>query len=306
MVVFSVCVFFSALFWVITELNRTGTFSRYIPVNFINLPKEKILVGELPQQIELKVKGSGARLFLLSLKKIKDPVSVDFAQLKKVRENVFTIGVNNLTNLSADIAQDVEIIRINPDVIFFTLENAYSKTVPVKANFLVESESFYQLTSYARCNPEFIRLTGDSQILKGIDTVYTEKIIIDQLDKNLKQKAELIFPDGVGELYFSSVNKVDVEIGVDKFTDAEREIPIEVINLPQGTAIKLFPEKVRIFFQVGLKSYDNASNDNFHAQVDFKKFESSKGYLKIELDKYPKNIRNIRLFPEKAEFLLRK
>ncbi|MFN6038953.1 MAG: hypothetical protein ACK452_10840 [Bacteroidota bacterium] len=304
-VIFLFCILFSVLFWAISELNRGGNFSITIPVTFTNLPQDKILLGNLPENLVLDIKGSGIRLFQLSLKKFKEPVVIDFSQLKKVRENAFYIGVSNLSNLTTEVIEDVDIIKINPELVFFASGNLFTKEIPVKANVMIESESSGNLALTAISNPASIKISGDSQIVSKIDTVFTEKIIIDHPDNNFKQKSELIFPEGLGELFYCAVNQVEVQISLDKFTDYSLEIPIEIINIPKNKTVKLFPDKVKISFQVGLKSFEAIDKSMFHALVDFNKYSVGKDFLKIELKKFPGEVKNIKLFPERAEFLIK-
>lgn len=305
-IIFIACLFLSLFFWLISELNRTGTHSISIPVRFINTPDDKMISGELPGQIELKIKGSGIRLFLISLKKFNQQATIDFRSLKKVRENAFSVTSANISNLSGILSQEVEVTGVFPEMIYISTATAYGKYVPIKANVLIESESSNQLIVSTVCIPDKIKLSGDSNSIKNIDTIYTEKIIIDEVKDNLSQKANLIFPDGAGELFSASRNSIVVKIDQDKLTDASLDIPIEVVNLPDNSRIKLFPEKVKVFYQVGLKSYEKMRENQFKAFVDFKEYTAGKEYLKIHISKTPSSIRNVKILPEKAEFIIKK
>ena len=305
-ILFLVCLFFSILFWVITEFNRTGIHRLSIPVKFTNIPSDKSLLGELPKNIELEVKGSGIRLFLLSLKKFREPFIINLGGLKKVRENAYLIGAGNLSDLSGGFFQEVEIIKLSPDLVFFTNGKVYSKKIVVKPNVTIESELNNGLSVISKCSPGVITLSGDSNVIKIIDTIFTEKIVIDQLGNNLSQKAGLVFPDGIGENIFSSHNSVQLEILVEKLTESSFEVPVNVVNLPSGMKIRLFPERVKVTCQVGIKQFDKIDQSYFQAFVDFNEYKPGKNYLRIKMNKQQQGVLKLNIFPEKTEFLIQK
>lgn len=306
MLVFSICLITSAFFWVITAFSKNCQTTLTIPVVFTNLPKDKILIGELPKELALDVKASGLKLFVISLKKSMQELVVDFSSLKKLKENVYSFSASNNFYLAKTISSDIEVIHVKPDSLYFTFNNSFFKSVPIKADVMVDFEQMYNLAEQVKVSPAFVIISGDSSLVKKIDTVFTEKVILSSLNKSVKQKASLIFTEDYGKNLYSSVSEVSLEINIDKFTDSEIEIPITVINPPIGVRIKTFPERVKIKYQVGMNSYEKITASQFKAVINFKNSNQIKNYIKIELELAPSNIRNIKIFPEKAEFLLKK
>lgn len=299
--VFSVCLFFSTFFWLITALYRDHLATFTVPVTFTNLPRDKVLVGELPKELQVTFKATGLKLLIFSLRKTSRELTIDFSSLKKLRENVYSFAPAGQM-----LHSNLQVTEIKPDYLYFAFNNSYYKTVPVKADVMVDFEPLFNLSSSIKTTPDFVVLSGDSNQVKKIDTIYTEKIILNSLDKSVKQKVRLIYPEEFGNNFFASVGEVQVEINVDKFTDSEVEIPLEVINLPTGMKIKTFPEKVKVKFQVGMNDFEKIHSTMFRAVIDFRNADPGKNYMKIELVKRPGNIRNVKLFPEKAEFLIKK
>jgi hypothetical protein len=305
-ILFMTCVFFSAFFWLITALNRSSQATFHVPVTFTNLPKDKVLMGKLPDELQLDVKGSGMKLFMMSLKKGLSGLVVDFSTLRKLRENVYAFSPGNNYYLAKMLSSELEVVRVKPDSLFFTFNNSYYRSVPVKPDVMVEFEQMFNLAEKVKAEPSYVVISGDSNLVKKIDTVYTEKLILSSLNKSVKQKARLIFPEEFGHNLFSSSTEVTLEINVDKYTESEIEVPLEVLNVPAGMKVKTFPDKVKIKFQVGMNTFEKITAGMFRAVIDFNNSDPNKNYMKINLVTYPSSVRNIKLIPEKAEFLLNK
>ena len=114
------------------------------------------------------------------------------------------------------------------------------------------------------------------------------------------------FADEGRGLGFSS-DSVQVTIPVDQFTEGNMEVPIEVMNLPAGYSLKLFPDKVNLRFIVGISNLSRLNPGLFKVTVDYSKAgDGSNSKLKLELVESPSYINGIKMEPEKVEFIIRK
>ena len=300
------CLFLSTLFWLISAFSRTTTCTISVPVNFINFPQDKILKEELPTTLSLEIKANGFKLFFLSIKNLKEKINIDFKTLKKTSENIYSFSSTTQVSINRNLNAGIEVLHIKPDFIFVKENKSSIKRVKVVPDVMFDFETSGDLFTDIKSNPEYVYVSGDSSLLNSIDSIVTEKIILSTLDQTIVQRAELILPDESSEKIFISVNNVEISISKDKYTEAELDIPIQVKNLPQGFSIQLFPKKINIKFQVGIKNYSLLEDSLFNAFIDFDKLMPGKNFISVQVDKKPDFIKNVRLFPEKTEFLLKK
>jgi len=66
---FLICLGIASLLWVVHALNRNYKYTIQVPVKFLNLPSNKLIVGELPEKLDVEIKTSGLKLLFISLKK---------------------------------------------------------------------------------------------------------------------------------------------------------------------------------------------------------------------------------------------
>ena len=169
-ITFLICLSIASLLWVVHALNINYKYIVTVPVAFLNLPSNKLIVGELPESLNVEIKASGLKLLFISLKKTIGEVVIDFNSLKtNSKSNAYAISNGNF-NLRNALNFDVEIIKIRPDTLFFSAYKGTSKLLPVKANLKVSCLPGYSVISKPSIIPAYVTVTGDSLDLKKIDT----------------------------------------------------------------------------------------------------------------------------------------
>jgi YbbR domain-containing protein len=151
-----------------------------------------------------------------------------------------------------------------------------------------------------------VTLFGDSTLLNDLDEIRTEKIILNNLNKTINQKAILILPENLEERIGISVNEVNLTVNVDKFTQLNLEVPIDVIGLPAHLDLKTFPNKAMLQIKVGLLEYDSLQASQFKVIVDYKETLKNKHKLPLKIEQQPDNITVVKIIPDKVEYLLKK
>ena len=96
-----------------------------------------------------------------------------------------------------------------------------------------------------------------------------------------------------------------VNIPVERFTEKELKIPVEVRNKPKDVNIKLFPSEVKISFLVGLSEFESITSANFSAYVDYDTIINSHSEeLDVKIDTKPSYIQMLRISPATVEYLI--
>jgi hypothetical protein len=104
-----------------------------------------------------------------------------------------------------------------------------------------------------------------------------------------------------------SQQEVNVIGEVDKITDGSFSIPFEVINLPRNYLISTYPKEVKVVFQVALKDFNKIPENSFRVQCDYKQTEDNNlDYLIPEVVEKPEIIFDVKVIPNKIEFLIKK
>src|SRR5205085_10085966 len=72
-----VCFFIALIFWFLIALSKDYQASFSFPINYNNLPGQKVVVNNLPSTVRLNVKASGFRILSYKFTEKKSPVEID-------------------------------------------------------------------------------------------------------------------------------------------------------------------------------------------------------------------------------------
>lgn len=300
---FLICLGIASLLWVVHTLNRNYKYTISVPVKFLNLPTNKLIVGELPESLDVEIKTSGLKLIFISLKKNINEIVVDFNLLKNnEKSQAYSIRNGNF-NLQNAINFDVEIIKIRPDTLFFSINKGNSKLLPVKANLKASCLPGYSIVSKPMITPAYVTVTGDSMDLKRMDTVYTYFLNLKDVHENFSSAIPLKKP-------FSSVNynvkDVQLSFNVDKLIESKVQIPVQILNNPENQTIKLLPGFVTIKYLVTMKDYENISANSFKAIVNYDFIKEKRKLLPVEIIRAPSEIKILKTEPATISYLIYK
>jgi YbbR domain-containing protein len=303
---FLCCLFISLLFWLLMTLSKEYTIIVTYPVGYINAPKDKVISNKLPSSINIEIRSKG--FFLLAYKfREAQTVYVDLNESRPLRSrNYFYLLTNAQINKFTDqFSSRIKILEVIPDTIFLNFNKKITKRVPVKANLTLNIDSRYQQSDSIKLVPGFVDISGAADVISRIDHVETVPVTIQNIDRS--QTITLaIAVDSVKKEFELSATKVKALVNVVKFTEANIELPIEAINVPAGYTLKSFPGKVNVKYNVAFDNYEKINAQQFRAVIDYKKTEPGSNKLRIILEKFPAEIRSVKLNPEKVEFILKK
>lgn len=302
-VTFLICLGIASLLWVVRALNRNYKYTLHIPVTFQNLPANKLIVGELPEKLEIEIKASGLKLLFISLQKTTENLSIDFNSLKtNAKSHAYSISNGNF-NLKNVINFDVDVLKIRPDTLFFSSSKGKTKLVPLKANLTVHCLPGYSLISKPILNPAFISISGDSIALQNIDTVYTQQLNLKDIHENYSSPVRLIKKSS--NINYNTKN-VQLSFEVDRVTEATLKIPVQILNKTDKQTIKLLPEYVNITYLVSMQEYDNIGVNSFKVVVDYRQILQKEKNLKIELAVSPSQVKILKIEPSTISYLIYK
>ncbi|MGZ3867240.1 MAG: hypothetical protein ACXVC2_12055 [Bacteroidia bacterium] len=290
-------------------LNRTYTRTLAIPVKFTHYPLNKHINNRLPNYIMADVKASGAKLVMLLMKKSLDEITVDVSDVIQLKNRPDKASVSTLSaigNLSKLLNTDVELIKVKPDSIHFYFGKTFTKRVYVKPVVQVNYEKSEGIYRKIKTTPQFLTISSGSITLSKIDTIYTEKIVLNDLNKNIEQQAKIELPEEMDDLVVLSQDKVTLKINLDEYIQKKIQLPVEVSNLPPGMTIKTFPAFVEITVSAPYNLFDSLTVNAFKASADFNTADKSGGKLKLKIISSLGDIKITGTDPERVEYILRR
>ncbi len=303
-----VCVAIAAGFWFLNALSKTYTAELVVPVQYYNFPNNKTFSGNLPEKFEMTVKAHGFTILRHKLSFLFGPLEFNVNEMTNDRmtENKrsrFAFPSRQfLTELSYQMSNDLEIVSMSPDTLFFGFGQLVQKRITIKPSVNVDLKKQYQISGEIKTIPADILVSGPLQVMDTLQFLKTRTLTFKAVDKSLRGKAEI---EPVKDLFFDR-QSVFLEIPVEEYTEAQLSVPIALTDAPLDIKVKLFPAQVKVSFLVGLSRFSEIHPEDFKLAVAYAEIENGAQRLRIKKVSTPAFLYDVKINPEEIEYLIEK
>jgi len=302
--VFLIFLGLSTIFWAISKLSKEYTHTVEVKINYTNLTSDKELQNKPVDYLELVLKTSGFNLLGYTVYNKK--IDIDLSKTQKKKGRYFYIINNNLSSLQAQLALDETILRAYPDTLFFDFGKLSSKKIDIIPHLNIKYKSGYSLVGNLDIKPQKVLINGTEEQIKNITSISTKELSLKNVVEDFEYKIQLDIPKDYDKIYFS-IKEIKIKGIVEKFTEASLEIPFQLINVPKEYNIKTFVNKIKLTYKVSLANYDKIQKADFKIICDFNNVKDAKTpFLIPEILNKPNLVSNIKMSPNKIEFLIKK
>lgn len=307
LVIFTICLIIASILWILNALSKNYTTEIIYPVRYVNLPKNKFIINDPPQRLQLRVNAHGFTLLRYKLRLTFSPVNLDISNIisdyhlsSGSNLNIQSTAITN--NIAGQVGSDLQIIDTRPPILTLVFDSLKSRIVPVAARFNASYLSRFDQSANAVVSPSHVELTGPRTVVNGIDSLHT----VSRSFKNVKSSIQRDFQIEVPEKTTVMPRKVTVRVPVDEFTQKNFQVPISIKSLPQDVKVRLFPQQVDVSFSIGLKQFSEITNESFKIYVDWEDIQSGKTTLPLKTESAPPGLKSLKISPSHVEYLIEK
>jgi len=285
------------LFWLLVKLSQNHKANRQVAITY-TLPDDMSFVTIPPDQVRVTLEGRGWDLMYDYFGRRNSEVNFNLAST--VLQNITN---NQLKGRMVDNAKSTNITveDMSFDYISIELGESATKKIPIILEQQLNFAPEHQLQSAIQLTPDSIILSGPSSILETYTSWSTTLLSLENL-KNTTTRPLPLQPNNMPQIQLSE-SAVQVQIPVEQFTEKSIFIPVMVKGAPDS--LKVFPNKVKTNFVVGLSRYDTISAKDFRLEVDLKgvPINQSNNTAPILITQQPLGVKNIQFSPKAVQFL---
>lgn len=294
----------SFLAWFISNLSESYTHGTVFDITYVNVPDSLLLTEVSKEKINVKLKTNGFQFLGFNLKLRKVDADLSFLQFEK--GNYFLPPENYKEQIERQLSKSIQLLEIDKDTIFFDFHKIHSKEVPVVAKVKVFFEQNYLLNGTLQVQPDHILIKGPMHEIDTIDHVETEELVLRDLTSDFSEELGIYKAIGLKDTKFSS-SSIEVSGEVAKFSEKIIEIPVEVINLPEGAGIRTFPDMVRAVCKAEVNQLKELTASDFKLIADYSVLqEKPSKTLRLRLIKEPLEMYSVKLMRTEVEFILKR
>ena len=291
----------SFLFWIITKLSNTYSSSIEFAVNFVDIPNLVVLDQHHKTKVKADITASGFELLIYQFFNNKINVSIQNADFKGDLAKV-DLMVQKF-NLQQQLYQNATLNLITPTQLSFSFSELKRKKIPVIPPANVKFKPGYDRSTDWLIEPDSVWVYGVSQKVDTLRGLFIESLSNDYIENDINENVKLL---PINQIKYET-EKVLLKTAVKRFTEKSFETLINIKNLPDSLAIKLFPQSLKVTFLVLIDKAEVISAGDFKFVCDFNKAQTTKkNTLDVFLDIQPEGVSNVRWKPKKVDYLIRK
>lgn len=195
--VFAFFLLLSFVFWYLNELSKNLQGTINYPVRYINPPKDRIVTGDLPDKLEMDLRGPGYSILKVKLSGSRAPVVIDFSRLTPRRlpgtvPHYYLVTSGLINNFSKQMHADFEILSIHPDTLYFGYDRLVTRRVRVRPDFKVELAEGKKVIIVP--DPDSITVSGPAHMLDTLGGIPTKHRSFKRMNENFKSRVPLECP----------------------------------------------------------------------------------------------------------------
>lgn len=303
--VFLLFLLFSFIVLVFLKLSSVYTKTIRFQVNRLNVPENHVILNNNNQVLNLSVRTSGFNLLKYYYK--NPQIDIDFKRNLFIKDSTYYwIQSKGFSAINDQFAKDVEIISMTPDTLKFRFDVNAVKKVPIQSEVHLNFQPGYDLLEDISIEPDSIKIIGPEMLVSKIKSIKTDSLVINNIQADINQEVTLILPDNKEENLVFSHSKVLVKGRVEKFTEGQLKLPVNVINVPQDINLKYFPRKISVTYSSSLSNFNSIKAGDFKVVCDFAKVVEGTNYLVPEIVQKSDHARHVKMSKQPIEFIILK
>jgi|GEM_PF-5664002 len=289
--------------WSVSKLSETHTDATSFALDFTNVPDSLILNKDARMNVELRVQASGWQFLGLQFGNRRLAISLNGVRQSPV--GYYLPRHLFLSQIESQLPGAVDLMEVDGDTLYIAFLKLHSKKVPVVGNVSIDLGQNHLLEGKIRLIPDSIMLSGPASELDSINSVVTLPVSLRNITESIDKPVGLTIPGGVRYTSFSD-STVRLTAEVFRFSEKIVEVPVTVINLPEGTEIKTFPSTIPVLCKARIDKLKTVDPDDFRLTADYSSLKESQSYLQVSLEQKPEEVHSAQLLEERIEFILKR
>lgn len=285
---------FAIALWSYASLNGEYVTLVKVPLSTV-LPENRALEEPLPQEISVKVEGTGWNLFNLNFLKSSAKCQIDLSD-KMISDSIYRINrtdiITSITGLNKFEPRDVY-----PDNMLLKTGQISEYEVPVIGNLELNTYPNYKIVGDIEIKPDKIKIRGNEKLVKNINFWDTEYIRYEELNSDISFKVPL--KDTLSGIIDLSRDQVEINVKIEQMAELRiDDIEISYKGGKPGISQIIYPRTASIVIQGGVNQLQNISRDKVMIYLNYNDLlNDSTGLIKTHAD-VPDQIKLLKIEPE--------
>ena len=293
-------VLLAASIWFILAVNDNRETTLQIPVELTNVPSEAVLLQDMPQYIETRVRDKGAVIMNYGVNGV-GRLEINFNDHNNGKDVILVNNSSLLEYARKQLKATSTILAFTPDSIRLNYTCEEGKRVPVIIDGDIQPSFYSTFSDSILAKPDSVVVYGNAAALRKVDCAYTEEVSLHNLSDTTYYRARVIPAAGTRV----KPDSVTVVIPVEEYTTKTLLVPITIGGVPRSYSIMTFPSHVKLTCLVPMSKYGEIVEEAFLVGNTFENIQRTPGsYGSIYVANAPDYVQNVMLELDSVEYII--
>lgn len=264
----------ASLIWLVVSGEQIVERALRIPLEFTNLPADLELVGDTPDLVEVRVRGSSGALSRVAAGEL---IAVLDLRTARPGRRLF-----HLTGADVRAPFGIEVVQIAPSNVSIVFEPSATKVVPVVPEVDGEPLDGYVVHTVS-AEPATVEVVGPASAVTRLTEAMTEPISVTEAASTIVEEVNMGVADPSVRLVSPGRAKVTVNIGRAPAEWAITGIPVR----PRTAGVQITPSTVTVFVR-GPRELRASRIEDYEATVDTEGLQKGTFQLPVRITPPPR------------------
>ena len=299
---YSFFLIFTAFLWFALQFSKNYAKEINFDIKYTKVDSDKFVLPQSDQNVSLTLEGNGFQLLKFYI--FNKPLKLDVRKATgKTPEKSWYTGREMLDVFKSSLNYNGKVTFSSKDTITVNYSKIVTKDISIRIKENIKFAQGFTSLKGMISSKKTISVKGPEFILDTLKFIDTKVIELDELQKSYKGEIRLNI-ERLSKNIKIKEKKVPVAIEVDKLTEGEFSLPIQILNVTKGQRVQLFPKEVSVIFGVALKNYPKLKATDFRIVADMKKANPEGNTLTLKLEKTSDLVYNVRLSEKEVQFIV--
>jgi YbbR domain-containing protein len=265
----------SILLWLTVAGEHVVERSLRVPLEFRNIPESLEIVGNAPDTVDVRVRGSSA---LLSRMQPGEIVAVLDLAGARSGSRLFHIRTDEVR-----APFGIEVAQVIPSTLALDIEKSARRRVPIMPVTDGDPAPGYVLGRIAS-DPPTVEIVGPESRVRQVAEATTEPVPIKDAKSRVRDTVTVGVVDTSVRLAQPQNAQVTVEIWPAPVEHQLSQVPVRYRNLAQGLSAQLAPRFVRISLRGAEQALSQVQADSVQPYVDLAGLGAGRYNLRVQVD----------------------
>ncbi|BAO77730.1 CdaR family protein [Winogradskyella sp. PG-2] len=298
---FSIFFVIATVFLIFSKLSTEYKQTIKLKVKLVNLEDEIILQNDSLNTISAYIETKGFSLLPLMFKDYKDiilDVKTDVTSIPN--QFVFDVQKHQFL-IEGQLGESYKLLSVKPDTLLLSYSKSESKLVPITLNSEISYAIGYDLKGNFEFNCDSVKIVGAKDQIDEISSIDTELLELKEVNTDISETIKLNTSEYDAIEIFPKFVSIKGEIA--RFTEGTVEVPVTLINKPNGLDINYFPKTVSLSYYVDLDNYNSIRSTDFSVVCDYLGIEDNQTFFVPKISKKPEFIKRIGIKQKRVDFI---